>query len=82
MEDTQVNDEVKLGRVGHYAVAGACQEARICYVHEKEEAQPFRVNVAGDSHEGDHFARRSVPVGVFGALTEEFHFNRDCPNQR
>jgi len=75
-----MNDEIKLGRVGHYQTKAGCQTVLITFVEQPSfdkatgAENPAVVNVAGWSSEGDAFARRGVVVG------EEFHLNRDCPS--
>lgn len=71
-----MNDEIKLGRVGHYSYQEVCQVALIVYVDGD------LVNVAGWNHAGDNFRREEVPVGISDATTGEFHLNRDCPWHR
>lgn len=85
--ETEVNDEIKLGRVGHYSIREVCQTALITDVlpeaFDSETGKlPQRVNVAGWSKDGDAFSRRGVLFGVSQADEGEFHLNRDCPEHR
>jgi hypothetical protein len=74
----EMNDEVKLGRVGHYSYQSVCQTALITYVHDENT-----VNVGGWNHAGDTFRRELVAFGHSEDLdTAEFHLNRECPWQR
>jgi hypothetical protein len=83
-----MDDEVKLGRVGHYSYQEVCQEASITHVYPKQFDSdiggelPRLVNVHGHSQEGDCFTRRGVPFGHTESPEGEFHLNRDCPWER
>lgn len=83
-----MDDEIKLGRVGHYSYQNVCQTALIVQVHAKQFSTteggelPRIVNVAGWDHEGNEFSRRGVPFGHTDDPEAEFHLNRDCPDQR
>lgn len=81
-----MNDEIKLGRVGHYSFQKVCQTASIVLVGDPSfdpgtgNEEPLLVNVAGWTHQGDPFSRRDVPVGNSAdSASGEFHLNRDCP---
>lgn len=83
-----MDDEIKLGRVGHYSYQDVCQEASIVHVHPKQfdtnagGELPRLVNVHGHSQDGDCFSRRGVVFGHNDDPREEFHLNRDCPFER
>lgn len=83
-----MDDEIKLGRVGHYWDGTTCMEASICHVHAKafdSEAGgelPRQVNVHGHDDQGNCFSRRGVPFGHTASLEPEFHLNRVCPDQK
>lgn len=81
---TMLDDEIKLGRVGHYSYQEVCQEATIVAVLPKvfdsdTGEQPRLVNVHGHTIDGDCFARTGVPFGVTDGPEAEFHLNRECP---
>ena len=89
MTDETQDNEIKLGRVGHYSYQDVCQEATIVKVHPKSFDSdaggelPRQVNVHGHSGEGDCFTRRGVTFGHSESSPEgEFHLNRDCPWSR
>lgn len=81
-------DEIKLGRIGHYSYQNVCQQAEIVHVHAKQFSTteggelPRLVNVHGHDQEGDCFSRRGVPFGHIDGPEAEFHLNRDCPDQK
>lgn len=84
-----MDDEIKLGRVGHYSYREVCQAAEIVKVHPKQFDSdvggelPRLVNVHGHDQEGGCFSRRGVPFGhTENAPEGEFHLNRDCPFER
>ena len=79
---TVEEDQIKLGRVGHYSYQQVCQTASICYVHPSFEGKPRAVNVAGYNHAGDPFRRESVDFGPTEGENAEFHLNADCPWSR
>lgn len=72
------NDEIKLGRVGHYSYQNVCQTAMVVFVDVGAE----KVNVAGYSHTGDGFRREAVLVGPVEGDDAEFHLNAACPWNR
>ena len=77
-------DEIKLGRVGHYSYQQVCQTGLITDVHPEAfdtatGKLPVKVNVAGWTKDGDPFSRRGVVFGVNEGDEGEFHLNRDCP---
>lgn len=81
------DDEIKLGRVGHYSYQEVCQEASIVAVLPKafdsdSGELPRQVNVHGHTSEGDCFSRHGVLYGLHDGPDAEFHLNRECPFDR
>lgn len=80
-----MTDDIKLGRIGHYSYQQVCQHARVVFVlpdafdSEVGDKLPTKVTIAGEDHDGNHFSRRGVPVGVFSGPEAEFHLNMECP---
>lgn len=80
-----MDDEIKLGRVGHYSYQEVCQTAIITHVNPKQFDSnaggelPRLVNVAGWDQAGNAFSRRGVPFGHQEGPEAEFHLNRECP---
>lgn len=86
-EITSLDDEIKIGRVGHYRASETqgCWHASIVKVHPKQFDSdaggelPRQINLAGFDPDGNAYSRRGI---AFGADEPGFHLNRDCPDQR
>jgi hypothetical protein len=68
------NEEIKIGRAGHYSFQTTCQEATVVFVNEDG-----LVTIRGHDHTGDPFSR--IDVAVQGPIEGQatFHLTRQCP---